>query len=135
MIEQFYFKNIKNFFVLIGVLFLSACAAGGCCDADIEQVSQTPDQQALTYTVRVSTFGNCDVKGVEVDVEIPISLSSDVAPGETLKRTHDIGRIKAGKRKKRTFTIATASALVATDSLKAKVSDHDGYTACAGLGS
>ena len=132
---KFFLDRYQRVLGFISVLFLGGCAVGACCDSGVEQVSQTPDLQSLTYTIRVNSDGNCDVKGVEVDVKIPISLTSDVAAGETLERTHDIGRVKKGKRKKRTFTIATAGASVSTGSLKAKVSDHDGYTACEGLGS
>jgi len=95
-----FFRNPKVFLILISVLFLGGCSQGRCCDTDIEKISQTSDLQYLTYTIRVRYSIMCDVRKVKVEVEIPISLKSEKAPGETWKRTHSMGRLKARESKR-----------------------------------
>lgn len=122
-----------GFSIFVGLLLLGCGSNPNGLDADVESVSQPADLTSLTYTVRVTGLGNCDATGVEVDLSIPISLSSALSPGETLTRTHKVGRVKKDKKKKKTFTIDTNGALIETDSIKAEVSDIDGTTACNGL--
>lgn len=115
---------------LVGMVFWGCAGNPDALDADVQQVSQSGDLGTLTYVVRVKSTGTCDALGVEVDVRIPISLTSTVQPGETLERTHRVGRVQRDKRKKKTFIIDTAGALIETDSISAEVSDVDGLEAC-----
>ncbi len=124
----------KILWIAIVAFCLAACSADqDALDAEAQFVSQPADLSSVTYTIRVKSSQNCDVEGVKVDVDIPISAVSDVLAGETLELTHKIGRVKRNQRKKKEFTVATGGALVLTDSIKAEVSDVDGFSACVGL--
>lgn len=126
----------RNSGILLGIaclVFLNGCAVTQCCDIDILDVSQTSDLQSLTYTLRATASGNCDVTGVKVEVKIPISLASTVAPGTSSKHEHRIGRVSDNKATRKTFTVSTAGALVRIKALKAKVIKIGGFSACAGL--
>ena len=135
MLDSVLLSKSRWLWVMGCLFFLNGCSFARCCDVDLLEVSQTTDLQSLTYTVRLTPSGNCDATGVEVEVEVPISLTSTVGPGTTSEHTHYIGRVKQGKSVSKIFIVNTAGALVRTEALKGRVSRIRDYSACSGLGS